>query len=138
VCTLIPTAFALPRELAPAAQRVAIVGSFNGWDATAHPLTKTPDGNWVITLYFPSGRIVYGFDVDGVFRTDPFDEDRMPNGRGSAYSFRYVRAHGDTTHRRVAAPAGAPPCRQDGEPAGCWGSPGERTRAYDVGVGVRG
>jgi len=67
------------------------VGSFNGWDAGAHPLTKTPDGDWAITVYFPAGRIVYGFDIDGVFRPDPFDEDRMPNGRGSEYSIRHVR-----------------------------------------------
>jgi len=103
VCTLIPTAFEFPRGLAPTARRVAIVGSFNGWDAAAHPLTKTPDGGWAITVYFPAGRIVYGFDIDGAFWPDPFDEDRMPNGRGSEYSIRYVRPNVDTPHGRVTA-----------------------------------
>jgi 1,4-alpha-glucan branching enzyme len=103
LCPLIPTAFEFPRRLAPTARRVAIVGSFNGWDAAAHPLTKTPDGGWAITVYFPVGRVVYGFDIDGVFRPDPFDEDRMPNGRGSRYSIRYVRPNVDTRQSGVAA-----------------------------------
>jgi len=103
MCTLIPTTFVFPGALAPKARRVAIVGSFNSWDATAHPLTKTPGGDWAITVYFPAGRIVYGFDVDGVLRPDPFDERRMSNGRGSTYSIRYVRPSLDTSPSRVAA-----------------------------------
>ncbi len=103
MCALIPTTFVFPGALAPKARRVAIVGSFNSWDATAHPLTQTPGGDWAITVYFPAGRIVYGFDVDGVLRPDPFDERRMPNGRGSTYSIRYVRPSRDTSRSRVAA-----------------------------------
>ncbi len=103
MCTLIPTRFEFPGARAPKARRVAIVGSFNSWDATAHPLTKMPGGDWAITVYFPAGRIVYGFDVDGVLRPDPFDEARMPNGRGSTYSIRSVRPNPDPSHNRVAA-----------------------------------
>jgi hypothetical protein len=110
VGTLIPISFEFPRGLAPKARRVAIVGSFNGWDATAHPLTKMSGGDWAITVYFPAGRIVYGFDVDGVFWLDPFDETRMPNGWGSEYSIRYVRLSGDPYTPRSGSSARLPKC----------------------------
>jgi hypothetical protein len=42
-------------------------------------------------VFFPPGRIVYGFDVDGIFWLDPSDEARLPNGWGSEYSIRFVR-----------------------------------------------
>ncbi|MBP3388959.1 MAG: 1,4-alpha-glucan-branching enzyme, partial [Clostridia bacterium] len=38
------------REWAPAAEAVHLIGDFNGWDRTSHPLTPIGDGNWEITL----------------------------------------------------------------------------------------
>lgn len=77
--------------LAPRAQHVAVVSSFNGWDPRAHQLTKTPEGNWRITVFLPPGRVVYCFSVDGIPWLDPGDEGRVANGWGSEYSVRYVR-----------------------------------------------
>lgn len=105
--TLIPTTFKFPGGLAPGARRVAVVGSFNGWNATAHPLMRTPDGDWTITVYLPAARIVYGFDVDGAFWLDPFDEARLPNGWGSEYSVRSVASGMIRDHRRSPAIVGA-------------------------------
>ncbi|MFK7922847.1 MAG: alpha-amylase family glycosyl hydrolase [Bacteroidia bacterium] len=34
------------REWAPAAERLALIGDFNAWDNTAHPMTKGEDGIW--------------------------------------------------------------------------------------------
>ncbi len=31
---------------APHAQRVALVGDFNGWDTAATPMDRLPDGTW--------------------------------------------------------------------------------------------
>jgi 1,4-alpha-glucan branching enzyme len=87
---LVPVRFRFPCSLAPRARQVAVLGPFNGWDPSAHPLTKTPADYWTATVYLPSGRAVYCFDVDGVPWLDPSDEGRIPNGWGSEYSVRYI------------------------------------------------
>jgi 1,4-alpha-glucan branching enzyme len=90
---LVPVTFRLPRVRVPGAWRVSVVGSFNGWDTDAHPLTRTPSGEWVTTVYLPPGRVLYSFWVDGMMWLDPNDEGRVPNAWGSEYSVRYVRTH---------------------------------------------
>lgn len=79
-----------PGSLAPGASRVAVVGPFNGWDPTVHPLVRTTTGDWTITIYLPPGRVVYHFDVDGAVWLDPNDDGRISNARGSQYSVRHV------------------------------------------------
>lgn len=96
---LVPVGFIFPGALAPRAQRVAVVSSFNNWDDKAHVLTKTPHGDWNITVFLPPGRVVYCFWVDGILWPDPGAEGRIANGLGSAYSVRYVR---DGMNRRSA------------------------------------
>ncbi len=88
--TSIPVMFRFPGSLAPQAQVVALVGAFNAWTPHTHPLTKTPEGDWIITVYLHPGRAVYCFHVDGVAWLDPNDDGRVPNGWGSEYSIRYV------------------------------------------------
>jgi hypothetical protein len=58
---------------APAASGVALVGAFNGWDATATPLVRDPaTGLWSVTLPLAPGRHVYAFMVDDTtFTLDP-------------------------------------------------------------------
>jgi hypothetical protein len=51
---------------APRASRVALVGDFNGWDATATPLTRdSSSGIWTVTVPLTPGRHVYAFVVNG-------------------------------------------------------------------------
>lgn len=88
---MVPVRFVFPEALAPRAQRVAVVSSFNNWDDRAHPLTKMPHGDWSTTVFLPPGRVVYCFSVDGILWLDPGDEGRIGNEWGSAYSVRYVR-----------------------------------------------
>ncbi|GHV05017.1 1,4-alpha-glucan branching enzyme [Clostridia bacterium] len=38
------------REWAPNAERLMLVGDFNGWNADSHPLTRVDNGNWEIKL----------------------------------------------------------------------------------------
>src|SRR3954467_1552343 len=60
--------------IAPQAQRVAVVGDFNGWDATPNPMqtTRTPDGRWTVFVPLQPGMHVYSFLVDGDhFVADP-------------------------------------------------------------------
>lgn len=106
---LAPITFRFPAGLARSARRVAVIGSFNGWNPTAHSMSRrTTDGDWMVTIYLPPGRVVYLFDVDGARWLDPDDEERMPNSWGSEYSVRYVRA----------APAGAKDTETPGTPPG--------------------
>jgi len=50
----------------PDARSVAVIGSFNGWEAQNCEL-QTLDGetHWAVTLLLPSGRYEYAFLVDG-------------------------------------------------------------------------
>jgi 1,4-alpha-glucan branching enzyme len=92
VNTLTPVTFRFPGALVPAASRVALVGSFNGWSPDVHPLTRGPDGAWTITIYLPPGHVVYCFWVDGASWLDPDDDGRVSNAWGSEYSIRHVGA----------------------------------------------
>lgn len=59
---------------APGATRVALLGSFNAWSATATPLTDPDgDGTWDVTLPVPGGTHRYMFLVDGTDWRSPED-----------------------------------------------------------------
>jgi hypothetical protein len=56
---------------APDAHRVALVGDFNAWDASAHPMTASA-GRWELSVPLTPGRYTYAFIVDGEsWRADP-------------------------------------------------------------------
>ena len=44
---------------APQAKSVSLVGDFNDWQPTAHPMTRMPDGGWVIRMELPHGHHQY-------------------------------------------------------------------------------
>ena len=115
--TLVPVIFRFPGRLARRAGQVAVVGSFNGWDPTAHLLTKISDGDWAVTLYLPPGRAVYGFSVDGTLWLDPRDEGRIANGWGSEYSIRYIRQDITPNRPRSALDFAAEAIREELRPA---------------------
>jgi 1,4-alpha-glucan branching enzyme len=91
MASVVPVRFTFPGVLAPRAQRVAVVSSFNSWDAKAHTLTRTSGGDWSITVFLPPGRVVYRFCVDGIPWLDPGAESRLANASGWECSVRYVR-----------------------------------------------
>ena len=64
--------------IAPQAARVAVVGDFNGWDLSATPAKRQPDGTWSTFVSLPPGRHVYSFVVDDQFISDP-DAPRAPD-----------------------------------------------------------
>ncbi len=62
---------------APHAQRVALVGDFNGWDTAATPMHRLPDGTWVQTVAGLRDGALYKYAVTGpdgqtVLKADPF------------------------------------------------------------------
>ncbi len=65
------------------AQRVAVVGDFNAWDATAHPLVRdSVSGVWSAVVPVTPGRHAYAFLVDDrVWTLDP----RAPKTRDADY-----------------------------------------------------
>jgi hypothetical protein len=57
---------------APDAERVTLVGDFNGWDAKRTPLVRDPASRlWTATVAIPPGRHTYAFMVDSVLTLDP-------------------------------------------------------------------
>lgn len=56
---------------APLAKSVSLVGDFNRWDATSHPMKKTPSGSWTLSLQLTHGHHRYAFMVDGTLTLDP-------------------------------------------------------------------
>ena len=58
--------------LAPQASRVSVVGDFNGWDRSATPAERQPDGSWTMFVSMRPGRHEYSFVIDGThFIPDP-------------------------------------------------------------------
>ena len=71
--------FKLPSELVPAtAGKASVVGDFNAWDGSAHPLKKRKDGSYSTTLSLESGR-EYRFRYR--FGDDLWVDDDAPDGR---------------------------------------------------------
>jgi 1,4-alpha-glucan branching enzyme len=56
---------------APQAQGVRLVGDFNGWDLTAMPMRRLPDGRWMASTELHHGHHQYLFVVDGNLTLDP-------------------------------------------------------------------
>lgn len=84
-------AFRFDGRRKPDARSVSLVGSFNRWDTSVHPLTRRPDGWWTISLILAPGEYLYLFVVDGVPWNDLEDDGRAPCEWGGEYSIRVVR-----------------------------------------------
>jgi 1,4-alpha-glucan branching enzyme len=56
---------------APQAGAVSLVGDFNQWDPSMHPMKQMPDKMWLLGLDLPHGHHRYAFLVDGVLMLDP-------------------------------------------------------------------
>jgi len=88
---------------APNAQRVSVVGDFNGWNADAHPMRpRGSTGVWECHVDGLRHGFAYKFAVDGPagarqFRTDPFarmlgnEVNRAPHFVETYYEFRHPR-----------------------------------------------
>jgi 1,4-alpha-glucan branching enzyme len=56
---------------APTAASVVLVGDFNNWDATSHPMQRRVDGCWFLQVQLNHGHHRYRFLVDGKPVLDP-------------------------------------------------------------------
>jgi 1,4-alpha-glucan branching enzyme len=57
--------------IAPQAKHVSIVGDFNGWNRSANPMQRSPDGNWSLRVDLKHGHHRYAYIVDGQVTLDP-------------------------------------------------------------------
>jgi 1,4-alpha-glucan branching enzyme len=56
---------------APDAKEVSVIGDFNEWQASAHPMQRQPDGAWSLQILLCHGHHHYQFLVDGEAKLDP-------------------------------------------------------------------
>jgi len=65
---------------------VCVAGAFNGWDAKAHPMKKSGENIWELSLALPPGNHPYKLVVDGQWRLDPANQQRSGDGSGNENS----------------------------------------------------
>ncbi len=66
----------------------AVVGEFNEWDASGHPMTRTDDGRWSATVSLaPGQRLRFRYQIDdGAWENDWSADDYVDNEFGGADS----------------------------------------------------
>jgi len=76
--------FVLPKEAAPDAESVCILGEFNAWSPDAHELRRLDDGTFTITLELETGRAYrFRYVIDGwKYENDWFADRYEPNPYG--------------------------------------------------------
>lgn len=77
--------FELPKEAAPEANNIALVGDFNSWDLNGIPLKKLKNGNFKVTVKLPRGNeFKYKYLIDSKrWENDWYADDYIPNSFGS-------------------------------------------------------
>ena len=68
------------------AKTVYLIGDFNGWNATAHPMKQMPDRSWLLTLELKHGHHRYAFLVDEVVTLDPRAQGITRDDKGNRVS----------------------------------------------------
>ncbi len=76
--------------LAPHAQAVSVVGDFNQWQPTAHPMKRHVDGSWQLFITLGHGHHRYAFLVDGVLSLDPRAQGVSRDDHGNRVSLTSV------------------------------------------------
>lgn len=71
------------RFVAPDAENVSLVGNFNDWDKSKHPMKKEGNGIWSKTVTLGCGVHQYKFLADDKWVEDPNNEKLAPNEFGT-------------------------------------------------------
>jgi 1,4-alpha-glucan branching enzyme len=72
--------------VAPQAKAVSLVGDFNQWNPTSHPMTQMVDKAWMVTMELKHGHHRYAFVVDGQLTLDPRSQGITRNDKGERVS----------------------------------------------------
>jgi 1,4-alpha-glucan branching enzyme len=65
------------------AREVFLLGDFNNWDTSAHPMNNDGNGIWKITVMITPGKHEYKFLADGQWIEDPRNALACPNSFGT-------------------------------------------------------
>jgi 1,4-alpha-glucan branching enzyme len=74
------------RHEAPDAGQVFVAGTFNCWDPTTHPMKRSRNGIWKITIELDRDDHEYKYVVDGVWIHDDLNPDYVINRFGTRNS----------------------------------------------------
>lgn len=76
--------FVLPKDAAPDAGSVCVLGEFNNWSPDAHQLSRREEGDFAITLELEAGRAYrFRYVIDGwKYENDWFADRYEPNPYG--------------------------------------------------------
>jgi 1,4-alpha-glucan branching enzyme len=75
--------FTLPKDAAPNARSVTIVGDFNKWNPSANQLKALKNGNYTITLDLERGEYCFRYLIDGCKWENDWHADKyVPNSFG--------------------------------------------------------
>ena len=82
--TVCSVTFVLPKDAAPDAGSVCVLGDFNNWSQDRHPLARREDGDFAITLELEAGRVYrFRYVIDGwKYENDWFADRYEPNPYG--------------------------------------------------------
>lgn len=88
--------FRLPREAAPDAQQVSIVGDFNNWNISENRMEQLKSGDFKLTLDLPCSREYrFRYLIDATrWENDWFADKYIPNEYGSDDSVVVIDASG--------------------------------------------
>jgi len=77
--------FRLPKEAAPEATQVTLVGDFNQWDTSETPMQKMKNGDFTVTLELACDQeYKFRYLIDNSQWENDWQADRyVPNGHGS-------------------------------------------------------
>lgn len=77
--------FRLPKDAAPDASTVSVVGEFNSWDMTEHQMKKLKNGDFTATVELPCNREVrFRYLIDSCrWENDWFADKYVANDHGS-------------------------------------------------------
>lgn len=74
-------------HFAPAARVVALVGDFNQWDPSKHPMKLGAGGQWQVAVRLKPGTYQYKFVVDGDrWEDDAANPNKVVNEHGTSNS----------------------------------------------------
>ncbi|MBU4492403.1 MAG: isoamylase early set domain-containing protein [Euryarchaeota archaeon] len=65
------------------AREVFLLGDFNNWDPTVHPMVNDENSIWKKTVMIPPGKHEYKFLADGQWTEDPRNDQTCPNCFGT-------------------------------------------------------
>jgi len=68
------------------ARKVSLVGDFNEWNPSVHPMKRQPDGAWMVQVPLHHGHHHYLFLIDGVPALDPRAQGTARNERNEKVS----------------------------------------------------